>query len=120
MDDIVKWVYDVAMSHCGETIKESVEKYPGLELPYPGWIRNEDVVIATEGTPEEYMELVNILYRGMVYFGYKDESFVETVEKRMAVVREILKKDTGSDAQNCQLFFPTVIYLAHKPLANKT
>ncbi|GFN93256.1 hypothetical protein PoB_001976200 [Plakobranchus ocellatus] len=85
MDDIIKWVYDVTMSHCGEELKECVEKYPGLELPYPGWIKNEDVAIATEGTPEEYMELVKIMYRTMIYYGYKDESFVETVEKRMAV-----------------------------------
>ncbi|GFN84082.1 related to trans-aconitate 3-methyltransferase [Plakobranchus ocellatus] len=76
-----KQVYDVAMGYCGLTLKEHTEKYPDLELPYPGWVKNEDVIIATEGTPEEYMELVNVRYRGMIYFGCKDESFIDTVEK---------------------------------------
>ncbi|GFO15286.1 hypothetical protein PoB_004179100 [Plakobranchus ocellatus] len=75
----------------------------------------DNVMIETEGTPEEFEEMVRVMNRCMMANDYRDNSYVETVTKRMTAVREGIRKDAGTDEQNFQLRFPGVIYLAHKP-----
>ncbi|GFN83618.1 hypothetical protein PoB_001012400 [Plakobranchus ocellatus] len=95
--------------------KESAQllnSFRDLQLPYPGWIRNDELKMSFKTTAEKHGNFLYSLWGARAYKNdHPDEDIVEDVKKQINEVLE--KQGNGMEfTVNWNLF----ILMGHKPM----
>ncbi|GFR63472.1 trans-aconitate 2-methyltransferase [Elysia marginata] len=128
LEDLTKnlKMFETALRFSGNELREALELLPGVQLPYPGWIRlgvlvpypgrirKDDVHFSHQYTKDGILGVAKLLLRFMIANGHNDRDFVQTVEKRLTDLFH--KRGLDCDHQVFDVRFHAVILLGHKPV----
>ncbi|GFN83614.1 hypothetical protein PoB_001012000 [Plakobranchus ocellatus] len=89
-----------------------VDKFRTLELPYPGWIRNDELKMSVKTNADKHGDFLNSLWAARAY--KKDNPDEDLVEEVMKQINEVLVgQGKGMEfTVNWNLF----ILMGHKPM----
>ncbi|KAK3763338.1 hypothetical protein RRG08_021159 [Elysia crispata] len=114
MDDLLQWMHDKVIPYVGKELIEAWELYPDLELPYPGWIRRDDLMITQMMSPEGILGLGKLHRRFLIENGHEEINLLPEIEDRMAAALQEIRQ--YSDGLDFEMKFKTVVIMGHKPL----
>ena len=115
IDEAIKAMFLKLLPYWPKESLATFEKFSGVELPYPGWFRNDEMQQIQRMTLRDYMGLVGSLWSSVAYRKeHPDEDLMGDLEKSM---RAALDQVYGQNKEAVfEVIWDTFIIIGRKPL----
>ncbi|GFR77286.1 hypothetical protein ElyMa_003964300 [Elysia marginata] len=107
-------MHESVIPYVGKELLEVWQLYPDLALPYPNWIRRDDLVVTQYMSPEGIKGLGKLHRRFLIENDHEEIDILSQIEQRMAAALQEIR--AYSDGNVFEMKYKTVVVMAHKPI----